>query len=245
MSVNTTTNLEQFTFHTLNRHVNRAHVKKLAKSILKIGQKVPITVTTNNVIIDGQHRYEAIKMLIESGEKVRISFIRKNMKIGDIAEINAHQLQWRNADWIDYHAATGNENYKQLIAIAEEYKPLKVSALAPFIHDDDEAFLITNHLTSGQLKVKLTEEKRYILEQLVSLNQFNSAFSQKAVLVAIMWLRRDENFNAKRLFDKLNANLHSIRLQSGTGNWARHFTWWYNHGLRKGKLNENDLPRHH
>ena len=244
MSVKTTTNLKQFTFHNLNRRVNHSHVKKLAKSIQKIGQKVPITVTTNNVIIDGQHRYEAIKLLIDAGESVRISYTKKNLKISDIAEINAHQLQWRNSDWIDYHAATGNENYQNLKATSELYKPLSTSAIAPFLHGGD-AYLTTPMLTRGEFLYDLSQEKEYVLDQLLALSTFNKAYAQKSVLIAIMWLMRDANFNPRRLFDKVNANLHSVRQQSGSSNWAHHFAWWYNHGLRSGRLNTDDLPRHH
>jgi len=91
----------------------------------------------------------------------------------------------------------------------------------------------------------MTEEKSYILDKIVSLSKIRPMFSMKSVLIGIMWLQRDPNFDATRLFYALERNFESILQQSGTGNWARHMLYWYNKGLRSAKLNVNDLPRHH
>ena len=68
-----------------NRKVNPDKVKELADSILKIGLINPITITSNNTLIAGQHRLEACKSLnyseiecnvIESEDKLQIELIQ-------------------------------------------------------------------------------------------------------------------------------------------------------------------------
>lgn len=245
MTVKHTTNLEQFKFHSSNRKVNRSHVRKLADSISKVGLKTPITVSAGNVILDGQHRYEAIKLLIEKGESVKLPYIKKNMKISDIAEMNSNQLKWTNMDWIRYHVTNGNSHYQDLVDCQGIYNTLKMSALAPFLHTTEDAYLSTPRLNGGEFVFDLTPDKEYILDQLNELAKFRPEFSQKAVLSAIMWLSRSPNFDARRLFKKLSANLSDVRQQSGRSNWAGHLLYWYNKGLRNGRLDPHDLPSSH
>ena len=244
MTVKHTTNLDQFTYHTMNRKVNRSHVKKLAESIKNIGLKTPIVVTNANVIIDGQHRYEAVKLLLGAGEKIKLPYIKKNLSISDIAEINSNQLRWTGTDWIQYHAKLGNPNYLSLLEKREEYPAIKVSALAPLLHGGNN--LTTQALNRGDFIYDLTDQKEYILREVSSMIPERKEFGMKSFLLAIVWLMRSPDFMSKRLFAKLSANLHSVRHQSGTGNWAQHLLYWYNKGLSaKKKLVIDDLPRHH
>ena len=246
MSIYQTKDLTKFRYHPRNRNVNRSAVKKLAASILRIGLKNPIVVTNNFVVLDGQHRLEAIKLINETSEwPHRISFIKKNLKMSDIAEMNSNQLQWRMTDWIHFHALGGNKNYVQLQEVTAKYSPLKMTALAAYLHKDRTTETHTSVINAGRFVYTMTPTKKYILDKLQALCRINGMYGNKSVLVAIMWLSRDANFDSQRLFHAIELNFESIMKQSGTGNWARHFARWYNKGLRYGKLNIDDLPSHH
>jgi len=244
MSVKTTTNLDQFTFHERNRRVNRSAVKKLAESIMRVGLKTPITVTTGNVILDGQHRLEAIRLINKTASSPqKISYIKKNMSIEDIAEMNAHQVQWRMNDWIHFYATGGNENYIKLQEAAEQFKPHKLTSICAFLSPAEGAH--TSIITSGSYVFEMTQEKKDILTKLKEYSKLNPAFVSKAVLLAIIDLRRLEGFSIDRLFHAIELNFESIITQSGRGNWSRHFVRFYNKGLRSGKLSTDDLPSSH
>jgi hypothetical protein len=244
MSVKTTTNLDQFTFHERNRRVNRSAVKKLAESIMRVGLKTPITVTTGNVILDGQHRLEAIRLINKTASSPqKISYIKKNMSIEDIAEMNAHQVQWRMNDWIHFYATGGNENYIKLQEAAEQFKPHKLTSICAFLSPAEGAH--TSIITSGSYVFEMTQEKKDILTKLKEYGKLNPAFVSKAVLLSIIDLRRLEGFSIDRLFHAIELNFESIITQSGRGNWSRHFVRFYNKGLRSGKLSTDDLPSSH
>ena len=246
MSIYQTKDLTKFRYHPQNRPVNYSAVKKLAESILRVGLKVPIVVTANGVVLDGQHRLEAIQLLNETSESPhRISFVKKNMKMSDIAEMNAHQLTWRMSDWIHYYAADNNENYLKLQQAAKVYAPLKLTALASFLHISPSTGAHTSVISTGRFVFEQTVEKIYILNSLRKLAKLNTMYANKSVLTAIIWLMRDANFDAKRLFYALEFNFESIMKQSGTGNWAKHFARWYNKGLRSAKISIDDLPSYH
>jgi len=244
MSILSTSNLDQFKYHKRNRKVNKSQVKKLAESITKEGQLVPIIVSKGNVVLDGQHRLQAIQLINKTAESpLKIKYVQKKMAIQQVAAMNAHQLQWRINDWINYYAEGGNENYIALRDAAEKYKPLKLSALAGFLNPT--ASTHSTYLTRGEYVYEMTDTKEFILDKLVALSKINAAFSQKCVLVAIIHLMRQKMFDPQRLFHAIERNFESVLVQSGTSNWAKHLLYWYNKGLRHGRLNPNDLPRSH
>ena len=247
MSIKHTLNLDQFRFHDRNRRLNESHVKKLASSIQRIGLKNPIIVNTSGIVLDGQHRLEAIKLINKTAEKpVRLPYIKKNMKISDIAEMNGHQVQWRITDWIHYYAKSGNENYILLEEAAEIYSPIHINSLSAFLHDNTHGFAgASKTVTEGRFVYKMTPQKEAILDKLQELAKVDSMWCSKSALIGIMRLMRDPNFSHTRLFHAIELNFESILKQSGSGNWMKHLARWYNKGLRRGKLNINDLPSHH
>jgi hypothetical protein len=241
MNINYTTNLDQFSFHEQNRYVNRGAVRRLAESIKRVGLKVPITVSKKNVILDGQHRVEAIRLINKAAKNpVKLSYIQKNMSIADVAEMNAHQLAWRMSDWIHYYATGGNENYIRLREAGEKFRPHKMTSICALLSENEGAH--TKVVTSGKYVYEMTPEKERILKKLIAYGKMNSSFTSKAVLMAVVDMRKLDGFNLDRLFRALDQNFESILNQSGKDNWARHFVRFYNKGLRAGRLNADDLP---
>lgn len=244
MNINYTTNLDQFSFHEQNRYVNRGAVRRLAESIKRVGLKVPITVSKKNVVLDGQHRVEAIRLINKTANNpVKLSYIQKNMSIADVAEMNAHQLAWRMSDWIHYYATGGNENYIRLREAGEKFRPHKMTSICALLSENEGAH--TKVVTSGKYIYEMTPEKERILKKLIAYGKMNSSFTSKAVLMAIVDMRKLDGFNLDRLFRALDQNFESILNQSGKDNWARHFVRFYNKGLRSGRLNADDLPSSH
>ena len=244
MHIKQTTNLDMFGFHEQNRTINRGAVLRLAESIKRVGLKVPITVSRNKVILDGQHRYEAIREINKTARKpVQLSYIVRNMSIADIAEMNANQTAWRMSDWIRYYARGGNENYVALEKASKIFKPHKISSICALLSPNEGAH--TKVVTSGRYVYDMTPEKKKILDKLIEYGKMNPAFTSKAVLLAIIELRKLEGFRLNRLFAALDLHFESILTQSGKDNWARHFVRFYNKSLRTGRLNADDLPNSH
>ena len=172
MKIQTTTNLEQFQFDGRNRNINRKHVKELADSILEYGQLQPIIVNTSMKVMEGQHRLEAIKLINKTAATpIKVKYIKKNMPISQVAQMNSHQRQWRIQDWIHYYAQSGNEHYLKLQEATELYKPLKLSSLASFLHVNDSGATHTSVIRKGEFRYEMTDDKQYILEKLVAISK--------------------------------------------------------------------------
>jgi hypothetical protein len=102
----------KFGLFKYNRKINEGLVKRLMASIQKIGYihgKSVITDAELN-IIDGQHRFEACKRL-----NLPIYYmISKADPQETMIELNAQQVGWKMADYINSWAAAGVKCYQQL-----------------------------------------------------------------------------------------------------------------------------------
>lgn len=113
-----------FGYNRSNRDVNKSHMLKLKRSFLNDPDLIPaITVNTiTNNVIDGQHRLEAFKSLVESGDikkdckllKVMYVEIRKDLELSKIIEANEKMKRWVLNNYIQSRIEEGDINYIRL-----------------------------------------------------------------------------------------------------------------------------------
>lgn len=94
-----------------NRDVVMSRVRKLVASFNEKEILNPIVVNEKMEIIDGQGRYEALKLL-----KRPIKFIiAENATIDDCRRMNAYNTNWSTMDFVKSYAASKNKNYMRLL----------------------------------------------------------------------------------------------------------------------------------
>jgi hypothetical protein len=158
--------------------------------------------------------------------------------------MNGYQLKWTLNNWIQYYAQQGNENYIFLLNAKKSYPSLTLSGIIPWLSESGNP-VHSSVIRNGEFKAGSSPTATFVLNQIERLASYDPCYAKKSFAVAISRLNRVEGFDNKRLFAKLTANLASIVPQSGTGNWVHHLAYWYNKGLRVGRITANDLPRHH
>ena len=114
-----TQNYEMFDFMTSNRNLNNGLIERLIKSINEIGyiESRPILVNESMVIIDGQHRFQALK---ELGLPIVYSVINVDMNKAMIS-LNMNQLVWSLENWIKSYASKGIPCYETIVEFEETY----------------------------------------------------------------------------------------------------------------------------
>ncbi len=88
---------ENFSFFEGNRVVDPHRIKQLMESIKINGLINPLVVSQNLEIIDGQHRYEALKNL-QMGIDYHIHNVDRSKLISLVRDINSVQQNWKNLD---------------------------------------------------------------------------------------------------------------------------------------------------
>jgi len=92
-----TTQYDNFTFFEGNRSVDQNRIKQLMESIKINGLINPLVVSQNLEIIDGQHRYAALKIL-QMPIDYHIHNVDRGQLISLVRDINSVQKNWTNYD---------------------------------------------------------------------------------------------------------------------------------------------------
>lgn len=117
---NETKDYAKFTFLRQNRAIRRPNVEKIKASYRQWGV-IPgraLLVDRDFNIIDGQHRFLALK---ELGYAIPYEIIGGDV-IGKTMALNASQDHWILSDYVQSYAEQGMDNYRKLIKFEEKYK---------------------------------------------------------------------------------------------------------------------------
>lgn len=201
-----TINYSQFKKIEGNREVNTAHVKRLAESIAKNGYLgAPILVSTNMEILDGQHRFAALRLLSKP-----IPFeVRESMTIQDIQALNAVSRTWGIMDYIKSNASLGKESYVWFLSLINAHPDyLKPTTLAYLTDKDMRPHNLKVNKPHTGVVTTLIKEGKYvaynrslvsrILELKDDFSMITNKYSDVCFLMAIGWVMRYVNID----FDK-------------------------------------------
>jgi len=146
MEIQKTKDYSLFKFILSNREVDHNHIKRLAKSIQRNNLLYirPLIVNDKMELIDGQHRLEAAKQI---GAEVYFMKVPKLTK-SDIAVLNSAQKNWTRSDFINFYAMEGNEDYKKLAQLIDQFYWLQVSVVVAIACGG------THDIKEGKIKIK-------------------------------------------------------------------------------------------
>jgi len=103
-----------------NRSLNKSHINKLVESIEENAESLaynPIIVNEKNQIIDGQHRFEAIKRL---GLPLHY-IVWEGADVEDAQRLNASSKNWSPIDYAFSYASQGNKHYQTYLNFRERW----------------------------------------------------------------------------------------------------------------------------
>lgn len=110
-----------------NRPIDRKVVEQKKASIKRIGLLVPIEVTKDFYIKEGQHRFVALK---ELGLPITYRFsMHDTFNVDEIAEMNSSVNKWALPTFIKVRANDGNPNYIRLKKLMDRYPSIKIAEI--------------------------------------------------------------------------------------------------------------------
>jgi len=145
-----TKNYERFNFVSTNRDISNANLKKIESSILEIGVQIPIVVNQNYDIIEGQHRFIALRK-----NKMVIPYVMsKNASENIIAKLQESK-RWTAEDFCRRLATKGDLDCKLALDIAEKWSNMTNKKMLVIRSLE----LLMSSKTSTGLKATLKEGK--------------------------------------------------------------------------------------
>lgn len=142
-----TTDYDKFIRLLGNRELKRAKISKLKKNILKYGWlRNPILVNEKFEIIDGQHRYEALKELGYPIEYI----VDEGTSLIECQALNLAQANWNQTDYIRSYAENNIEDYIYLNDLINKYEKIGINTI--FYAICDLAQTSTTKVQAGEFK---------------------------------------------------------------------------------------------
>ena len=133
-----------------NREIKKSHVDEIKKSITEKGVKnVPILVNEKFEIIEGQHRWMALK---ELGLEVPY-VMQEGLTLEDCICLNTSQKQWNTFDYIDSKAKLGMPQYQAMKDLIDQYADIpQSSVVAAFAANNKTALIKDGKLKIGDIR---------------------------------------------------------------------------------------------
>ena len=226
MEVNISRNYEMFGLNKKkNRPINKSNVKKLKIEISKVGIINPILVDSNFNILDGQHRFAALKELGRSVPYI----INQTLSPEYIPKLNASGTAWKLWDYICSYA-NEDDDYLKLKDKINEYKFLGVStACVIFSAKNTGRLNITKLIKIGEFEFKdrsvvasyLQEVREHHLSMptntaiaIKEIMEENEMFDRQRFLRFIKQGTRIPNFNDVKPARKYVSDFYNFRLRS-------------------------------
>ena len=232
-----------FSFLKGNRQINKAHLKKLKKSIEKNNHLNlhPMIVNQNFQIIDGQHRLECAREL-----GIEIFYIKSDVVADEhFIHCNVNQKSLDVENYINYFAIKEQKpeyiQLKEMMALSG----LKPKALLTLIIGIVSSNLL-EFLKTGKFKFPSQEDPNVVLNFYYDFSDYIkdkrikpfSIFTNQNFTKALRWLFKTAGFESSIFFKKLDLRWFDLKPQRTAEEWYQLLLNIYNF-KNHNRLEEN------
>jgi disulfide oxidoreductase YuzD len=237
-------NYTKFTLFDNNREINETHVEELIASMRKSGQLMPVVVTQDMEVVDGQHRLKACEKL-----GVPVSYVVNYAGSSkQIAIMNNTQKGWKNKDFLKHFSHKSHHNcaeYKKVQKFIDEFKlPFRVNiallsdkSLNDFTNKQANNRGPLPSFREGNFKIINLEKAKEIASRLIKLKSFVPNLV-KTIKFSIAFLKvsKLENFDLKTCYKQIEKNSNKFDKCFNQEDWNEAMVRAYNYKLvTKGK----------
>lgn len=209
LDIKKTNDYSQFKKLNGNRKVLEPRVRKIMKSIEKVGY-IPTAITVNEKleVIDGQGRLEALRRL----ELPVYYNVVPGIGIEECIAMNINQGNWTKADYIDSYADLGDENYIRLRDLLQNSGNLFCDKVILYAATGKTETI--NSIKNGSFECSKADYDRAV-RTLKWLTSFKDLFSKKMghtefYFMAVIFCYWCNDIDEKRLYSKISAMRASL-----------------------------------
>jgi hypothetical protein len=208
-TIHATTEYNKFKFLKGNRKVLRDRVNALKESMLIETLLTPITVNENYEIIDGQHRFQALK---ELGKSINY-IIQPGLTIKDAIRMNQNVKTWALKDYEHTHLTSENKNYIMFNEFKSKYKfgfneCLTLLTGSPHTHE-------LPRFKNGELKITKLEEATHKAELIWLLSDLSpKGFRRRVFVYAMIHVLNNPNFIFSEFLVRLKRKPEDLKIRT-------------------------------
>lgn len=234
----TTNEYSKFKAMEGNRAVKDDRVNKIIESINKVGYVLsPILVNEKFEVIDGQGRLAALERL-----KMPVHYMmQEGIGIEECRQMNIHQSNWTDYDYINSYAIRGNEDYQRLQSLADMFRgmPVRTIVTSATQHNVAGSWLSTR-LRSGKLEVDKTnyERARWELDYAKKMENVAKTIGgrKEPFYEAVIYAYRQlDSAGRNRMEEAIRQHAYDFPALSKPVEYLKHFDGYYNEKVSKTK----------
>lgn len=182
-----------------NRNVNKLHVSRLKKSMLKNYLFTVMIVNENYEIIDGQHRFAVIKDL-----GLPLHYVKcEGYGLNEVHILNENSKNWSADDFLAGYCDLDKIDYKIYRRFKEKYRFGHNECMAMLTGANGGGGSAYELFRSGKFKVTHLDEATEEAEMIWQLKDLYDGFRRRSFVYAMLQLFDKENFEFSEFLQKV------------------------------------------
>jgi len=222
-----------------NRTINKAQVTKLIASFgvnPGIATAVPIIVNDKKQIIDGQHRFEALKKLGLPINYLEIS----GLSLTDVQIVNSSTKTWTPLDYAKSFSELGLKDYDIYLEFRNKYH-LSHNILISYLSNTTDMRGNGNTVytfRAGKFKVTDVKMAHRLCQQLVEMQQFYNRGDSRVFALAFKIAAINPQYDHSRMMAKMTQRSSTLKDSPYAEDYMRQLERIYNFhcGVNRVKL---------
>lgn len=205
--IKSTNDYNRFKIFDGNRKLNHAHIKAMEATLSEKPHLIPlnpILVNDKFEIIDGQHRFEAIKKL---GLEIHY-IVGDNLGLEDIQALNAASKNWTPTDFAKSYRDLGDKNYDIYLEFKRVYK-FNHDILLNYLSLDKP--MTTTVFKRGLFRVTNKDKSVDLADKLSSLENFYSGYKRRSFALAFQRMWENPEYDHKQMLEKMEKYGHKLQ----------------------------------
>lgn len=193
----TTKDYSKFKFIKGNRDINKTHLEKLKASIAKKYLHTVITVNERFEIIDGQHRYCAIKDL-----GLPLNYIVcDGYELDEVHVLNTNNEKWNWKDYLNGYCNSGLKDYLLFMEFKEKYNfPFIENLIILYGSYNGDLY---REFKIGKFKIRDYNQSCIMADKITKIGKFYPGFKRRSFILAMTKLLKNKNFDYDQFIQKL------------------------------------------
>lgn len=189
-----------------NRKINELHVERLKKSMKEEYLISPIIVNEEHQIIDGQHRFHAIR---ELGENVYY-IVCEGYGLDEIHRLNEINQTWNKQDFLNGYADKGLEEYIKTKDFMKKHEITSVALAIELLNNNLSQKSLSKKFENGNFKIETMDLADNIMNKIKDFDSYFGSARTSLFIKAFKKLYNHPNYKHKKMVNKLESDGHKM-----------------------------------
>lgn len=201
-----TNDYKSFKYINGNRNINKANLKRIIKSMQEKFIPIPIIVNEKREIIDGQHRFEAVKFLGLDVHFVKIN----NLSLDEVRRLNENMANWNNANRLHSFCELGHPTYLKFKEFMDRTGYNYGTCIALLSGSPQRSGEHGRQFKAGNFKIKNYEQALEHARQLDQIGAYYPNYKNSNLIGCMIKLFHHPDYNHSRMMQKLALQSHLL-----------------------------------